>query len=121
MLNGHFIVGGGETIREITTDGTLVRAFPAPPFYLRDIWGVEYHAATNKLFVTALTPGGVIRFDYATGAVEKTYFLNYADDLLIDERGNLLLGGGEGVNLPPVLLDRNLSYLHPVGPHPQDL
>lgn len=115
LPNGNLLVAAAYNVTEITVDGTLVRPFPSNTS-LGDIRGIAYHAPSNKLFISHLGYTGfnfqVMRFDYTSGIRETNVSHWYADDLLVDEDGNLMVGSR---TLPPAKLDRDLNTLNTFG------
>lgn len=98
LPNGDLFVASSTQIDEITNSGTFVRTIPlvGDDNFFNDIRGIEYDPTANDLFVTELGHTGfsfqLMRLDAATGVLEKNVTFTYADDLLLDASGKLLVG-----------------------------
>jgi hypothetical protein len=97
LPNGNLFVAQASYIDEITNSGTFVRRIELTGGqFFTDIRGIEYHPATNILFVTHLGYSGfnfrIMRVNATTGALLSSVSWNYADDLFLDSSGQLLVG-----------------------------
>ena len=119
LPNGNLLVASAYQIQEITTSGTVVRTI-TPSVSLGDVRGIQYVAATNKLYVTMLGYTGyqfqLMRLDATTGALEKNVSFNYADDLSLDLSGNLVVGSWTQA---PEVFDQNLNLIRTLGTSPE--
>jgi len=119
LPNGNLLVASAYQIQEITTSGTVVRTI-TPSVSLGDVRGIQYAAATNKLYVTMLGYTGyqfqLMRLDATTGALEKNVSFNYADDLSLDLSGNLVVGSWTQA---PEVFDQNLNLIRTLGTSPE--
>ena len=120
LPNGNLLVASSNSINEITSTGALVRTLDTHGFLLGDIRGLQYVAATGKLFVTMLGYTGeqyqIMRFDELTGVLEKQTTFTYADDLFLAANGNLLVASR---TLAPGIFTQELVQVGSLGTAPQ--
>jgi hypothetical protein len=120
LPSGNLLVLSAYALEEITSTGTLVRNI-LNSFSLTHARGVEYDAATNKIFVTELGNSGtgyfrILKVDGTSGAIETSTNFNYADDLLRTNDGRYVAGSRTQA---PGIFDQNLNMIGTLGTETQ--
>ena len=100
LPNGDLLVLSGSDLNEFNAGGSLVRHIllsdpnhvsAARSFFVNDLRGLEYDAATSRVFVSMLgTSGGsgdlafkTMAFDFATGTLQNIGTFIYGDDMFL--------------------------------------
>lgn len=112
MPSGHLLVATAYSIKEITTDGTLVREIRPTGSMFVDLRGIEYDAKSGTIYATELGYSGfsfqLMKIDYSTGKIEDSVDHWYGDDLCYTNEGELLVGSR---TQPMALMDSSLNTL----------
>jgi hypothetical protein len=119
LPSGNLLVLSAYNLSEITNTGTLVRNISVPG-QLIDATGVEFDAATNKIYVSMLgdsnSPFRIMKLNGTTGVQEAFQSFNYAGDLLLTSNGHLISGSR---TMTPKIFDLNLNVLGDFGSEQQ--
>ena len=129
LPNGDLLVLSGSGLNEFNAGGPLVRHISlsdpnhvsaARSFFVNDLRGLEYDAATSRVFVSMLgTSGGsgdlafkTMAFDFATGTLQNIGTFIYGDDMFL--AGDTLLLGSR-TQTPWILSPTDLSVIGRLG------
>lgn len=119
LPSGNLLVLSAYDLSEITASGTLVRIISVPG-QLTNATGMEYDAASNKIFVSMLgdssAPFRILKLNGTTGNQEAFQSFIYAGDLLLTSDGRLISGSR---TMTPKIFDLNLNILGDFGTEQQ--
>jgi hypothetical protein len=121
LPNGNLFMAWEYGVDEITSNGTFVRTVVfSNGIDFVGIWGIEYNAATNKLFITQLGTTGskysILRVNASTGEIETGAAFNYASDLFLTASGNLAVGSWTETAR---IYNQDMIFVSPLGTEPR--
>ena len=119
LANGNLLVLSDYNLREITSEGALVRDI-VPSIQLVNAQGIEFDPNTNKIYLTMLGFTGqdfrIMQLNGTTGQVEINNGFHYGSDLVRTSNNTLLVGSTAEI---PRFYDLNLNQIDTLGTEAQ--
>lgn len=117
LPNGNILAINDNELFEITSSGSFVRSYnPGPGHPWSTLWGIEYDAAKNEIFVAELDGGSadyIMKLDGTTGQYISSTTFTYAHDLVLAQNNGWLVA--TSWTLRPGVFTEDLGFVGQFG------